>query len=453
MHRAFFWYMEQRTITNSKKMHRAWALYDWANSAYNLVITSTIFPVYYVAVTRNAARQDKVSFFGWELINSTLLDYALAFAYFIIAVMSPILSSMADLRGNKKSYMQFFSSMGALACMGLYFFTPQRVEWGIVMSVIAAIGYCGSIVFYNAYLPEIASKDRQDKLSAMGFAYGYVGSVLLQLVCLVFVFKYQDWFGMEENWGPRFSFLLVGLWWFGFAQLSFYHLPPSQKKHVSSNQILLTHGFRELGKVWRSIKTMPKLYAFLVAFFFYSMGVQTVMLAAALFGSKEVRKLVDGQWVNLEAADLIPTILLIQLVAIAGATLMARLSGKIGNFKVLMINIFIWILICVFAYFTRTNYQFYGLAVLVGLVMGGIQSLSRSTYSKLIPADTADNTSFFSFYDVMEKMSIVLGMFTFGFIEHLTGDMRNAIVALAVFFVIGFVLLVIAAKARTQKAN
>ena len=363
-------------IAEKKKLHRAWAMYDWANSAYNLVITSTIFPIYYVAVTRNPDNGDKVNFFGWEVINSALLNYALAFAYFIIAILSPVLSSMADSKGNKKKYMQFFTIVGAMACMGLYFFTAGKVEWGIMLSVIAAIGYCGSLVFYNAYLPEIAVKSEQDALSAKGFAYGYIGCVICQLICLVFVFQHEAWFNQDQGWASRLSFLIVGIWWLGWALIPFKVLPSKSLvvKIGTKGKSAVRGSFSALKKVWKQVQTMPKLKVYLAAFFFYSMGVQTVMLAAAIFGSKEVKKLVDGQWVDMEATDLIPAILMIQLVAIVGAMTMAKLSAKIGNIKVLMITIAIWIAICILAYFTRTNYEFYGIAVLVGFVMGGIQS-------------------------------------------------------------------------------
>jgi UMF1 family MFS transporter len=436
-----------------KKLHRAWSMYDWANSAYNLVITSTIFPIYYVAVTRNEAADHKVNFFGWEIINTALLNYALAFAYLIIALLSPILSSVADSKGNKKRFMQFFTTMGALACMGLYGFTKGKEEMGIILSIIAAVGYCGSLVFYNAYLPEIATKEEQDKLSAKGFAYGYIGCVLCQLICLVFVFQYEAWFGQSEDWGPRISFLIVGLWWLSWSIIPFTVLPskPLLPLKASKGKNIVRGSFSALKKVWKQVQTMPKLKVYLAAFFCYSMGVQTVMLAAAVFGSKVVKKQVGGEWVHMEAGDLIPAILMIQLVAIIGATLMAKLSARWGNFKVLMLNILIWILICVLAYFTYTNYEFYGIAVLVGFVMGGIQSLSRSTFSKLIPEDTRDNTSYFSFYDVMEKMSIVLGMFSFAFIEQITGNMRNAIIGLASYFILGFVLLLYTQKAPMKR--
>jgi len=434
---------------NARKLHRAWSMYDWANSAYNLVITSTIFPAYYIAITTSSSgtEQDYVSFFGWRVINSSLLNYALALAYLIIAFLSPILSSIADYKGNKKKFMQLFCYIGSAACCGLFFFEKGRIELGIILSIIAAVGYCGSLVFYNAYLPEIAAPEDQDRVSAQGFSYGYIGSVLLQIICLVFVFAMPD-----STLPPRISFLLVGLWWMGFAQITFRAMPDNKPSGQDRTHSVLYSGFAELKKVWQQIKHMPVLKTYLAAFFFYSMGVQTVMLAAAEFGKKEIYKIEDGKKIPLGTADLIITILLIQLVAIGGAMLMAKLSNKFGNLKVLLFTVVLWISICIIAYYTYTDIQFYLLAVLVGLVMGGIQSISRSTYSKLMP-ETRDTTSFFSFYDVTEKIAIVIGMFSFGLIEHITGNMRNSIFALTIFFAFGFLFLLFAQRKYSRSAQ
>lgn len=426
-------------MSQTKKIQKAWCMYDWANSAYNLVITSTVFPAYYIAITTTEANGDKVDFFGWEVINSSLLNYGIAFAYLNIAFLSPILSSIADIKGNKKSYMQFFSTMGALACIGLFFFKPGNIELGIILSMIAAVGFCGSLVFYNAYLPEIATPQEQNKLSAKGFTYGYIGSVLLQLLCLGFLFiNLQD-----DTLGARLSFLAVGIWWLVFAQISFKGLPNNRNRLLEApqNTNVFIYGFKELQLVGKDISKRAILSRFLASFFFYSMGVQTVMLAAAEFGKKEIKKDVEGVLQPLGTDELVIAILLIQLVAIIGATIMAKLGNKWGNIKVLILTVIIWIGICIIAYYTELIYEFYGLAVLVGLVMGGIQSMSRSTYAQMIPNNTEDTTSYFSFYDVTEKLAIVIGMFSFAFIEHMTGNMRLSIFALAGFFFVGLLFL------------
>jgi UMF1 family MFS transporter len=417
---------------NNKKTIRAWAMFDWANSAYNLVITTTVFPAYYVAITTNAANGNRVNFFGFSFVNTALQDYALAVAYMVMVLLLPILSSIADYRGNKKVFMQFFTLLGSAACCSLYFFDAEHIETGIISFAIAAIGYSGGFVFYNSYLPEIATLDMQDKVSAKGFTYGYIGSVLLQLICFVFILK-PEIFGLTKGSASQLSFLLVGIWWIGFAIIPFTILPKGSPNAQTHNHNIIKGGFIELGQVWQKIKGMPLLKKYLPAFFFYSMGVQTIMLVATSFAAKELGMPTDA---------LIKIILIIQIVAIAGATIMSRLSDRYGNVRILIFVVAMWIGICIAAYFTTTATEFYIIAVVVGLVMGGIQSLSRSTYSKFLPQDITDTASFFSFYDVTEKLAIVGGLFSFGFIEELTGSMRNSTLVLGGFFVIGLTLLV-----------
>ena len=429
--------------TAEKKVINGWAMYDWANSAYNLVITTTIFPAYYDAITTNkinGVANHKITFFDNEFESASLYNYAIALAYLIIAVISPILSSIADYKGNKKKFMQFFCYLGSLACCSLYWFTKDTLSLGIVCCILAAIGYCGSLVFYNSYLPEIASDEDKDRVSAKGFAYGYIGSVLLQLVCFAFVLK-PEFFGIKDSsFAPRLSFLLVGLWWVGFAQIAFARLPEGTAAFQNKSNNIWTNGFKELNKVWTQVKHMPVLKNYLLSFFFYSMGVQTVMLAATLFAS---------QVIGLPTPKLIISLLIIQIVAIAGAYIMAKLSQRFGNFQVLILVVLIWIAICIGAYFITTEFEFYTIAVSVGLVMGGIQSLSRSTYGKIMP-ETHNTASFFSFYDVTEKIAIVIGMFSFGLVQQLTGNMRNSVIALIVFFIAGLIALFMTLQKEKQ---
>jgi MFS transporter, UMF1 family len=422
-------------LTAPKKVVNAWAMYDWANSSYNLVITSTIFPAYYESITGDGNDQtvDHVRFLGRDFVNTALYNYALAFAFLMVALMSPLLSSIADYKGNKKSFMAFFFTLGSLACASLFFYNSTNLALGIVCMVVACIGFWASLVFYNSFLPEIAAPEDRDRVSAKGFAYGYVGSVILQVICFLFVMK-PDWFGITEATFPaRLSFLLVGIWWFGFAQMSLRKLPRSVPAGVADNRNLLTSGYRELRKVWNQLTHIRVLKRFLVSFFFYNMGVQTVMLAATLYGKSEL---------GIPTENLIIAILLIQLIAIPGALAISRLSAKIGNFQALIVCVLVWIGICYAGYILPVKgiNQFYILAAVVGFVMGGIQSLSRSTYSKLMPV-TRDTASFFSFYDVTEKIAIVIGMFSFGFINELTGSQRSSVLALMVFFIIGLLLL------------
>ena len=435
--------------TASKKVVNGWAMYDWANSVYSLVITSTIFPAYYESVTKNNANNEVV-FLGRTFVNSALYNYALGVAFFIVAIMSPVLSSIADYKGNKKTFLRFFCFLGSASCSLLYFFKGSDTVWvAIICTIIACVGFWSSLVFYNSYLPEIAAPQDRDKVSAKGFAMGYIGSVILQLICFVFVFK-PEWFGMQNDatMPARFSFLLVGVWWFAFAQITLNVMPKGTPAAFRPEKNVVTNGFIELKKVFNQLKTLKVLKRYLLSFFFYNTGVQTIMLVAALFGSKQL---------NLPTEKLIITILIIQIVAIAGAYVMAKLSEKYGNFQTLLCVIIIWILVCLGAYEIATinergvnaEMYFYMLAVVVGLVMGGVQSLSRSTYSKLMPV-TKDTTSFFSFYDVTEKIGIVIGMFSFGLIEEITGSMKNSVLVVMCFFIIGFVSLYFALKKQKE---
>jgi MFS transporter, UMF1 family len=430
--------------TASKKIINAWAMYDWANSSYNLVITSTIFPAYWETITGdgNELTPDNVSFLGRIFDNAALYNYALAIAFFIVAISSPLLSSIADTRGNKKKFMAFFLTLGSFACAGLFFFTKENLGLGILLMILACLGFWSSLVFYNSYLPDIAAPEDRDRISAKGFSYGYVGSVLLQIICLLFVF-FPSITGDANYLNIRIAFLLTGIWWFGFAQIPLKRLP--KPIHQNKPKQALLAGYLELKKVWNQLTDIPKLKRFLTAFFFYNMAVQTVMLAAALYGKKELQ---------IPTTNLIIAIILIQLVAIPGALLISRLSDKMGNIKALMTCVMAWIGICIYGYFmpAKDVYQFYILATLVGFVMGGIQSLSRSTYSKLMPV-TKDTTSFFSFYDVTEKIAIVIGMFSFGYITELTGSQRNAVLSLIIEFGIGLFLLVYTLRAKSVTTN
>jgi MFS transporter, UMF1 family len=467
-----------------------WAMYDWANSVYNLVITTTFFPIYFASIAKDNKGSDIVTFLGRKFVNSSLYDYCIATAYLIIALSYPILTSIADTRGNKKNFMRFFCYMGGFGSISLFFFKDVSNLWiGIISFMMAAMGYVGSLVFYNAYLPEIAAPQDQDRISARGFSFGYIGSVIMQLIGFSLVLLLPD-----AGLATRITFLLVGIWWIGFAQITFARLPQTIKAKTNKGNVL-KDGFVEVKKVYNEIKSMPVLKTFLRAFFFYSMGVQTVMLAATLFGSKLLQ---------LPDAKLIITVVIIQLVAIPGAILMSRLSAKFGNLKVLMGVVFMWIFICIAAFTTATNaevlqpshqaiqklkdektiaitenkkaqidvldkeivalenelepkqspieYGFYLLAVAVGLVMGGIQSLSRSTFSKLMP-ETKDTSSYFTYYDLTEKVAIVLGMISFGLIGEIL-SMKYSVLSLIVFFAFGLMFLYGAlGKQKTQPIN
>ncbi len=415
-------------------------MYDWANSVFSLTITTAIFPDYFLGYTSNP-----VNFLSYNLDNDVLMSYIVSASFLFVALLSPFLTSIADYSGRKKMFMQFFCYLGSLACISLYFFKPGVVNGieekfitdtalfiGVFSFFFGLVGYSGSIVFYNSFLPEIADETNFDKVSAKGFSLGYIGSVLLLIINLATYFAADaGLIGITGGEAARLSFITVGIWWFVFSQYTFLYLP-KYSSSVRGEGNWIFNGLKELKKVFIEVKKRKLLKTFLLSFFFYNMGVQTVMYLAPLFAKKEI---------GLESANLILTILIIQIVAVVGAVFFNYTSSKVGNVKALLLGIIIWIIVCGAAYFVQKGIGFYVLAAMIGFVMGGIQSLSRSTYSKLIPQNTTDNASYFSFYDVADKISTVLGTFMFGFVKQMTGSMRNSVLVIAVLFVIGGIIL------------
>ncbi len=436
-------FMKKILPRGSKKLLNAWAFYDWANSVYSLVINSAIFPIFYAAVSIKAFKEGNVPDILQGVNNESIIIVTTAIAFLIVSILSPILSGIADYSGNKKRFLQFFCYLGAFSCIGLSFFSFDYLWNSLLIYLLALVGFWGSLVFYNSYLPDIAFPEQQDAISAKGFSMGYIGSVLLLIICLVLL---EGGFYPEDGLLPdnayfqlysfQLSFILVGLWWMGFAQYTYKYLPLGTKKDRSEVKNIFTNGFKELKKIYKSLSANLQMKRYLGAFFIYSMAVQTVMLVATYFGTEEVQWEEDGATMGL-----IISILLIQLVAIFGAWLASLLSRKLGNIKTLIVINILWAVICVYGYFVVTPMQFYITAGFVGLVMGSIQSLSRSTYSKMIPDGNPDTASYFSFYDVAEKIGIVIGMLIFAVVGELSGSMREPILFLIVFFIVGIILL------------
>lgn len=430
-----------------KKLLQAWAFYDWANSVYSLVITSAIFPIFYSAISKKAYEDGNVPEFLKEVNNENIIFVTTAIAFLVVSILSPILSGIADYSGQKKRFMQFFCYLGASCCIGLAFFSFDYLWFSLAMYFLALIGFWGSLVFYNSYLPDVALPHQQDATSARGFSLGYVGSVILLVFCLA-----MNEFGLYPASGKllgidavQMSFILVGLWWMGFAQYTYAYLPLGNKKDTSAVKNIFTNGFKELEKIWHQLGDNKQMKRYLAAFFVYSMAVQTVMLVATYFGTEEVEWEEGGATMGL-----IVSILLIQIVAIAGAFIASKLSNYYGNINVLIgINI-IWVGICIYGYFVYSPMEFYLTAAAVGFVMGSIQSLSRSTFSKMIPEGNPDTASYFSFYDVAEKIGIVIGMTIFTLVTQWSGSMRGSILFLVVFFALGVVLLLRVPKIKTS---
>ncbi len=433
-------------LKNDPKTIRAWTFYDWANSVYSLTITSAVFPLFYAGITRGENGEDLVAG-KYHLPAQSLYSYALSVGFLVVALIAPFLSGIADRMGNKRAYLQAFCYLGAVSCAGLSFFTFESIWFGLVMVAMACIGFSGSLVFYDAFLVDIASADHHDRISARGYTMGYIGSVLLLVMNLLMVMN-PAWFPgtvtfLGTTYGAvaaRATFLTVAVWWAGFAQIAFRRLPARTPTPVVKDGVLWS-GYTELRKVWMELRRTVRLKKFLLAFFVYNMGIQTVMYLAVSFAEKEIKRVDEtGAVVAIAEESLIISILLIQLVAALGAMLFVRLSKRFSNVRALLMGVSVWVAICVAAYFTHWTNEFYLLASCVGLVMGGCQALSRSTYSKFLPP-TKDTASYFSFYDVSYYLGTVLGTAAYGIVYQLTGDLRYTVIAIASFFIIGSILL------------
>ncbi len=433
-------------VKNNKKIIEGWVFYDWANSVFPLVITSAIFPNFYEYVTSHDVETREyvgtvIKFFGYRFQNTTVYSMVYSVALMVVVLVAPLLSGIADYLRNKKRFLQLFCYLGGISSMMLYFFHPRHIEMSMLPFMFATIGYWGSMVYYNSYLPEIADVQMQDKISAKGFAYGYFGSSLLLIVCLILIMLFQV--------PVKYVFLLVGVWWIGFAQFTFSRLPDMIGGKSYSAKNILWKGYRELSATLKDALGRSRIKRFLLSYFFYNMGVQTVMVMAVLFARQEI--LWPSE--NYKTTALIISILIIQFLGIAGSFFFSYLSGVMGNIGSLMIAVGVWILICLYTYWEVYHpEQFYMVAALVGFVMGGTQSLSRSTYSKLLP-ETLDHASYFSFFDVLEKVGMILGALSFGLIGEYFGSLRKSVPVLSIFFIVGMILLLLLVKYNQRSNN
>jgi len=416
-------------LSSDSKTQWGWAMYDWANSSYSLVISTAIFPIYYAAVMDGAGKMN-FPFFGGDISTTAAYTFVVAAAFLTISLITPYLSALSEISGKKKSFMRAFIYCGSMACAGMFFFTESIMWWGLLSPYLASLCFSGSLVFYNSYLPEIAKIEDQDSLSARGFALGYLGSSLVLIASLVFI-QNPDWLGISDvALVTRLSFVFVGIWWLCWGEFALYRLPQGVSILVEKNKGYVRESYLRLFLVFKEFNKINGLNRFLLGFFFASAGVQTVILIASLFGTKVL---------GLDSSSLILTILLIQFVAILGSWLFAKLSETYGNIRSLILASALWVVICVLAFFVNSELQFYLLGASVGLVMGGLQSLGRSTFSKMLPLED-EHVTYFSFFDIAEKLATVLGMVAVGWVETVTGDLRLSPIVLSVFFLIAMFL-------------
>ena len=309
--------MKQNIQLDDKKVIRAWALFDWANSAYSLVISTAIFPIYFLAIA-----PDEVNILGQTIGDSTLYSFSISFAYILIALIAPVLGGIADAGSKRLFFLRIFTTIGSLSCITLFLFSDASYLWVATTAFITAtIGYAGSLIFYDAFLPVIASRENYDAVSARGYAQGYIGSLIL-LVFILAMSQFPTTFGFAEDSSLpyRLGFALVGFWWLGFGYLAFSRLPPDNPEKGSRQP--LSDGYKKIRAVSKELLSKVDLRRFLIAFFFYSAGVQTVIYLATIFADKEL---------NFEESELILTVIILQVVAIAGSLLFSRVAKKRGS--------------------------------------------------------------------------------------------------------------------------
>ncbi|MEK7434911.1 MAG: MFS transporter [Cyanobacteriota bacterium] len=427
--------MAKENLNRNPKAVFGWTMYDWANSVFALAITTAIFPSYFSSISKSIKINDVsdnihiVNFLGFQMPSISIYSYAISLSYLIIALLSPILGAIADHTGNKKKFMMFFCSIGSLSCTLLYFFDKTNYPMGVILFLFASLGFAGGNIFNDSFLPEVAEQKDYAKVSARGFMMGYIGSLIQLLMCLVLILNFKSFGFPDVASATKVSFVLVGLWWFGFAQITFFSLKELKPEKTEGN--IIKKGFEELYKVFFEIKENKLLIRFLFSFLFYDMGMQTVIYTASSFGTDEL---------HLTQPQLITTILLIQLIAIVGANLFAKASEKFGNINTLITGIIFWTFICMAGYFIQTPTHFYILACSVGMIMGGVQALSRATFSLFVP-DAGENAAFFSFYSIVDKIAIILGLLSYGLINQVTHNLRTSILFLIVYFVIALALI------------
>lgn len=420
-------------MESSKKVVRGWVLFDWANSAYSLVIVSTIFPKIFLYELGETS-----TFLGINFGNSSAIyTSAISFSYLIILLITPVLGGIADYGGYKKRYMQFFTYLGVLACVMLYFFDSNHIYLGVLGAILGSIGFSGSMVFYNAYLPEIVPVKDQDKISARGYAMGYLGSSIL-LILLVVLSSYPSLLFVKTKLEVfKIGFILVGLWWFGWSAITFKVLPQNKPTHKGNVTSYIKEGLKQLRIAVKSIAKNKIIKRFLIAFACLSLGFQTLWIISPIFAASVIK---------LEGSELIVIVLIMQFVGIIGSMIFSRISKAKGNILSLSLTVIVFIIVCLAASTTTSKQVFYGIAILMGFAMGGMQSMSRSTFSKLI-VDEVNHASLFSLYDIIEKSSILIGtalvtlVYAFNISMFNVPSEKFVLLLLGVFFIIGLFLL------------
>lgn len=402
------------------KEENSWVFYDWANSAYSIIISTAVFPLFYKAAATNA---------GVSPANSTAyLGYTIAIATFILAMLGPILGTIADYQGFKKRFFTFFFALGVIFT-GLLAFIPSD-QWVLLLIcyTFAAVGSSGANVFYDAFLVDITTEERMHRISARGFSFGYIGSTIPFIISIAIIILAQNGIiPLSTTMASKIAFLVTAVWWGLFSIPMFKHV--HQRYYIQREPSPVINSFKRLGKTLSEIRKYRSLFIFLLAYFFYIDGVGTVITMSTAYGTD----------LGISSTNLLIILFVTQVVAAPFAILYGRLSERFTGKKMLYVGIFIYMIVCIYAYFLKTTLDFWIMAMLVATSQGGIQALSRSYFAKLIPKEKANE--FFGFYNIFGKFASIMGPLLVGVTAQLTGNSNSGVFSLIILFIIGLVIL------------
>ena len=423
------------TITsfiNDKREIRGWMLYDFANSAFSTTVVTTFLGPYLTGIIESqVGEKGSFTLLGIPIAAESFFTYCVSLSVLLQVFFLPVLGAIADYSNLKKRMMLFFAVLGALCTIGLFFITGPLYVLGGLLFILANLAFGASIVFYNAFLPQIATPDQRDKVSSRGWALGYIGGGLLLLLNLI-LYQFSDKIGMDGALAARISLASAGVWWLVFGYFAIRQLHErGAPRELPAGETYLKIGFKQLGQTLREFRKYPMTLRYLIAYLLYNDGVQTVIVVSALFGAQEL---------GMESSSLILVVLMVQFMAFFGALLFGVIAGKVGAKRAIIVSLLIWSAIAVWAQLSLQSVgEFWLLAALVAIVLGGTQALSRSLFSLMIPRER--EAEFFSFYEISDKGTSWIGTMLFGLVTQWTGSMRTAIFSLIVLFVSGLVLL------------
>ena len=431
-----------RPAINDKREIFGWAMYDWANSAFSTTVVTVFLGPYLATLASNAAKaypDGLVRLGNIPIAPDSFFPYCISLSVVLQVFFLPILGAIADYSHRRKQMMQLFATIGAVSTILMFFLSDQIWWMGGLLFLIANLAFGASIVFYNSYLPDIASEDQRDRVSSFGWAMGYLGDGILLVLNLAF-YLLHDKLGVPTDLAVRINLASAGVWWISFSFFTWMRLRSRQAaKKLPQGQSYVGVGFRQLWGTIREMKNFPETVKFLIAYFLYNDGIQTVISVSATFAAAPILR--GG--IGMDQSTLTIVILMIQFMAFGGALLWGRLAGWVGAKRSIIVSLVIWSAVVIFAYFGLQGdsrvVQFFIMGACIALVLGGSQAISRSLFAQIIPS--GKQAEYYSFYEISDKGTSWFGPLLFGLMNQMFGSLRPAILSLIFFFIVGLAIL------------